>query len=138
MSLKDMMEKFISKPCEVNEKALLKELKKAEFLTPVIMAAPLAKPDGGAVYEEEGSNIKFVLLEDESDKKSYFPAFTSREEMMKWRNDSEQEVLNLRLKDYAAMLASSHDKYAGVVIDAFSHSFILDITKLEAIFGKEI
>ena len=132
-NLNDFIDAFLLDGGEQSEKALISALKKAEFLAPVLINQALAKPDGSAVYEEEGSNIKFVLLEDEESGLSYFPAFSSRAEMMRWRNDAEQEAINLRLKDYAAMLESADGKYAGVVIDAFSHSLILDFAKLKAI-----
>ncbi|MBE3021827.1 MULTISPECIES: SseB family protein [Campylobacter] len=134
MSLIKAIENFKNEPTKDNEICLINELKKAEFLAPVILAAPLAKPDGSAVYEEEGSNIKFALLSDDENDKSYFPAFTSRQELMKWRNDSEQEVINLRLKDYGAMLLDDKNNYEGIVIDAFSHSLILDLNFFRAIF----
>ncbi|MBR8463413.1 SseB family protein [Campylobacter sp. faydin G-24] len=137
MKLKEMMARFNTSPSAANEKALLDELLKAEFLAPILFAAPLAKPDGGAVYEEEGSNIKFVILQDEQDGgDGYFPAFTSRDELQKWRNDSEAEVLNLRLKDYAAILFVPENKYQGVVIDAFSDNLMLDIKFFKAIFKR--
>ncbi|WP_298947471.1 SseB family protein [uncultured Campylobacter sp.] len=132
-NLNDFIEAFLLDGGEQSEKALIAALKKAEFLVPVLINQALAKPDGSAVYEEEGSNIKFALLEDEESGLSYFPAFSSRGEMMRWRNDAEQEAINLRLKDYVAMLESAEGKYAGVVIDAFSHSLILDLAKLKAI-----
>jgi outer membrane autotransporter barrel domain protein len=135
-NLNDFIDAFLLDGGEQSEKALISALKKAEFLAPVLINQALAKPDGSAVYEEEGSNIKFVLLEDEESGLSYFPAFSSRAEMMRWRNDAEQEAINLRLKDYAAMLESAEGKYAGVVIDAFSHSLILDFAKLKAICAE--
>ena len=135
-NLNDFIDAFLLDGDEQSEKALISALKKAEFLAPVLINQALAKPDGSAVYEEEGSNIKFVLLEDEESGLSYFPAFSSRAEMMRWRNDAEQEAINLRLKDYAAMLESAEGKYAGVVIDAFSHSLILDLAKLKAICAE--
>lgn len=131
-NLNDFIDAFLLDGSKQSEKALIAALKKAEFLAPVLINQVLAKPSGDAVYEEEGSNIKFVLLKDEESGLSYFPAFSSRAEMMKWRNDAEQEAINLRLKDYAAMLDSAEGKYAGVVIDAFSHSLILDLAKLKA------
>lgn len=136
MNLKSSMSKFLNEPNKVNELELISELKKTNFLSPVILAAPLAKPDGSAFYEEEGSNIKFVILEDE-DSNGYYPAFSSRDELMKWRRDSEQEVLTLRLKDYAAMLLSSQNKYKGVVVDAFSESLVLDMKFIKAVFADE-
>lgn len=135
-NLNDFIDAFLLDGGEQSEKALISALKKAEFLAPVLINQALAKPDGSAVYEEEGSNIKFVLLEDEESRLSYFPAFSSRAEMMRWRNDAEQEAINLRLKDYAAMLESVDGKYSGVVIDAFSHSLILDLAKLKAICAE--
>lgn len=135
-NLNDFIDAFLLDGGEQSQKALISALKKAEFLAPVLINQALAKPDGSAVYEEEGSNIKFVLLEDEESGLSYFPAFSSRAEMMRWRNDTEQEAINLRLKDYAAMIESAEGKYAGVVIDAFSHSLILDLAKLKAICAE--
>nr|WP_315018047.1 SseB family protein [uncultured Campylobacter sp.] len=131
-NLNDFIDAFLLDGSKQSQNALIAALKKAEFLAPVLINQALAKPDGSAVYEEEGSNIKFVLLEDEESGLSYFPAFSSRGEMMRWRNDAEQEVINLRLKDYAAMIEGGEGKYAGVVIDAFSHGLILDFAKLKA------
>ena len=135
-NLNDFIDAFLLDGSKQSQKALIAALKKTEFLAPVLINQALAKPDGSAVYEEEGSNIKFVLLEDEESGLSYFPAFSSRAEMMRWRNDAEQEAINLRLKDYAAMIEGGEGKYAGVVIDAFSHSLILDLAKLKAICAE--
>ena len=135
-NLNDFIDAFLLDGSKQSQKALIVALKKAEFLAPVLINQALAKPGGSAVYEEEGSNIKFVLLEDEESGLSYFPAFSSRAEMMRWRNDAEQEAINLRLKDYAAMIDGAEGKYAGVVIDAFSHSLILDLAKLKAICAE--
>ncbi|WP_170018545.1 SseB family protein [Campylobacter sp. RM16190] len=132
-NLTKAMQKFLDNPTNENENTLINELRKAEFIAPVIINQALAKPDGKAVYEEEGSNIKFILLEDEESGLSYFPAFTSKEEMMKWRSDSEQEVLNLQLKNYLAMLEASKEKYAGIVIDAFSYNLILNCETIKKI-----
>ena len=135
-NLNDFIDAFLLDGSKQSQKALIAALKKTEFLAPVLINQALAKPDGSAVYEEEGSNIKFVLLEDEESGLSYFPAFSSRAEMMRWRNDAEQEAISLRLKDYAAILDGAEGKYAGVVIDAFSHSLILDLTKLKAMCAE--
>ena len=135
-NLNDFIDAFLLDGSKQSQKALIAALKKTEFLAPVLINQALVKPGGSAVYEEEGSNIKFVLLEDEESGLRYFPAFSSRAEMMKWRNDAEQEAINLRLKDYAAMIEGGEGKYAGVVIDAFSHSLILDLAKLKAICAE--
>ena len=84
VKMQEAMDKFLSDPSEKNEVNLISALKKATFFAPVLLNQALAKPDGGVVYEEEGSNIKFILLEDEGEKLSYFPAFTSKEAMKLW------------------------------------------------------
>lgn len=134
MDVKSAMDAFLADPSEANEKNLIACLKKAEFFAPIVAAAPLAKPDGNAFYEEEGSNIKFALLEDEDTNEKFFPAFTGRDEMIKWRADSEQEAINLRLKDYAAMLGGKKNECAGVVIDVYSHALRLDGNFFKALF----
>ena len=123
VNMQEAMDKFLKEPNQQNEINLIAALKKTSFFAPVLLNQALAKPDGGVVYEEEGSNIKFILLEDEGEKLSYFPAFTSKEAMKLWRNDSEQESIEIGLKEYLAMLQES--SYAGVVVDAFSYDFIL-------------
>ena len=134
MDVKSAMDAFLADPSEANEKNLIACLKKAKFFAPIVAAAPLAKPDGNAFYEEEGSNIKFALLEDEDTSEKFFPAFTGRDEMIKWRADSEQETINLRLKDYAAMLGGEKNECAGIVIDAYSHALRLDWNFFKALF----
>ena len=131
--MQEAMDKFLSDPCQQNEINLIAALKKATFFAPVLLNQALAKPDGGVVYEEEGPNIKFILLEDESEKLSYFPAFTSKEAMKLWRNDSEQESIEIGLKEYLAMLKES--SYAGVVVDAFGYDFVLKRELIEKILA---
>ena len=133
VKMQESMDKFLSDSCQQNEINLISALKKATFFAPVLLNQALAKPDGGVVYEEEGSNIKFILLEDESEKLSYFPAFTSKEAMKLWRNDSEQESIEIGLKEYLAMLKES--SYAGVVVDAFGYDFVLKRELIEKILA---
>jgi len=75
VDMQEAMDKFLNDPSQQNEVNLIAALKKASFFAPVLLNQALAKPDGGVVYEEEGSNIKFILLEDESEKLSYFTTF---------------------------------------------------------------
>ena len=58
--MQEAMDKFLNDPCQKNEINLISALKKATFFAPVLLNQALAKPDGGVVYEEEGSNIKFT------------------------------------------------------------------------------
>ena len=133
VKMQEAMNKFLNEPGQQNEINLIGVLRKATFFAPVLLNQALAKPDGGVVYEEEGSNIKFILLEDEGEKLSYFPAFTSKEAMKLWRNDSEQESIEIGLKEYLAMLKES--SCAGVVIDAFSYDFVLKKDQIEKILN---
>lgn len=112
----------------------MQSLKKTKFIAPVIINQALAKPDGNAVYEEEGSNIRFITLVDDDTQKNFFPAFSNKEEMIKWRKDDEQEVIDLYLKDYITVIENSKNNYEGVVIDAFSYNFKIAYKTLRKIY----
>ena len=75
----------------------------------------------------------FILLEDEGEMISYFPSCTRNEALTLWRNDSEQESIEIGLKEYLAMLKES--SYAGVVVDAFSYDFVLKRELIEKILA---
>lgn len=138
MNLKNAMQNFIKSGSKDDEIVLINELNKAELLAPIILSSPLSKPDGGAIYEEEGSNIKFIILEDEINDWGYYPAFTDRDELLKWRSDSEQETLSLRLKDFYAMLSHENNVYKGVVINAYGENFVLSTELLGGILNKSL
>ena len=53
--------------------------------------------------------------------------------MKLWRNDSEQESIEIGLKEYLAMLKES--SYAGVVVDAFGYDFVLKRELIEKILA---
>ncbi|AQW80854.1 putative SseB domain protein [Campylobacter pinnipediorum subsp. pinnipediorum] len=134
MNLKDAMDKFLKNPVSDNERNLIDILKTSEFLSPIMLISPMVNKDGSSFDEEEGNNIRFVILEDEDTDKKYYPLFTSQEEMLKWRKDEEQESIKLKLKDYTPMLLSEKNEYDGIVIDPFSHSLILNLKFLESVF----
>ena len=133
-TINDFMDIFLNNPSKENEINLIAELKKTKFIAPVIINQALAKPDGNAVYEEEGSNIRFITLVDDDTQKNFFPAFSNKEEMIKWRKDDEQEVIDLYLKDYITVIENSKNNYGGVVIDAFSYNFKIAYETLRKIY----
>ena len=53
--------------------------------------------------------------------------------MKLWRNDSEQESIEIGLKEYLAMLKES--SYTGVVVDAFGYDFVLKRELIEKILA---
>jgi len=73
-TINDFMDIFLNNPSKENEINLIAELKKTKFIAPVIINQALAKPDGNAVYEEEGSNIRFITLVDDDTQKNFFPS----------------------------------------------------------------
>jgi outer membrane autotransporter barrel domain protein len=133
-TISDFMDIFLNNPSKENEINLIAELKKTKFIAPVIINQALAKPDGNAVYEEEGSNIRFISLVDDDTQKNFFPVFSNKEEMIKWRKDDEQEVIDLYLKDYITVIENSKNNYEGVVIDAFSYNFKIVYETLRKIY----
>ena len=133
-TINDFMDIFLNNPSKENEINLIAELKKTKFIAPVIINQALAKPDGNAVYEEEGSNIRFITLVDDDTQKNFFPAFSNKEEMRKWRKDDEQEVIDLYLKDYITLIENYKNNYEGVVIYAFSYNFKIAYGTLRKIY----
>ena len=127
---------FLNNPNKENEIKLIKALKITQFLAPIIINQPLSKLDGSAIFEEEGSNIKFITLVDDEKKLSFFPAFSSLEEMMKWRKDNEQETIQMQLKDYIALAENSQNSYAGVVINAFSCNLTLSFNVIKRFYDQ--
>lgn len=132
-NLTQLIDNFLKNPTKQSEIALIKALKNATFIAPVILNAPVVNQSSNPI-QEDGENMKFITLVDDDTKSSFFPAFTSQSQMMKWRKDAEQESVSLSLKDYIAIIENSKQSYAGVVIDAFSYDFRLEYVILKKFY----
>lgn len=130
MSLDFAIDKFLKAPGKESERELLAQLKSSEFITAVFFAAPLANPNGEPVYDEQ--NFSFISLDDGASR--YVPAFSSQKEFSLWQGLGEHEKLELSLKELSLAISSLEGNIAGIVIDPFSSSLILNTDKLKAIF----
>lgn len=103
-----------------NLNIVINELTRAIFLAPAKVEVPgeMPKPDAnGRVQMPKDTRITFSLVK-AADGRSFFPAFTNEEEMLKWKQNGPMQVMALRFDDYARML-QQNEKVAGFVVDPF-------------------
>lgn len=129
--LADLLEK--RKSCTNQEEAIsvLNEIAQevvmnARFISAVSFSEePVLNPNG-TVNIADGTKMTFALVSDKAGKK-YFPAFTSPDELMKWKTTREglPKTVNLGFDDYAALVLDRHGA-EGIVIDPFGGNLPLD------------
>jgi len=82
-----------------------------------------------------GSENAFSLhmLKDSANGKRYYPAFTDRGEMDKWRSDDEQRALTLSFDDYSRLVLDGRVPVDGFVINPCGGNVVFNRAMLEAI-----
>jgi len=98
----------------------------ARFISAVTFSEePVLNPDG-TVKISDGTKMTFALLSNGSEKR-FFPAFTSPDELMKWKTKQEglPKTVNLGFDDYAALVLDRHGA-DGIVIDPFGGNLLLN------------
>lgn len=102
-----------------NLNVVINALTRAVLIAPArvdLTEAP--KPDAnGRIAVPKNTRINFTLIKTKEGK-SYFPAFTSEEELRKWKQGPVHQVMVLRFDDYARML-QQNDAVSGMVVDPF-------------------
>ena len=95
------------------------------FLTPVSFSKkPIIQRDG-ALRLENDTKLQFPTVRNEEGK-AYYPVFTDRMELEKWDIDfNVHTVLTLCIDDYVEMLSMDKEN-AGIVLNPFNQSFIID------------
>lgn len=107
------------------QEAVLNEIvTNAKFLIPAVVTEIPPEEAKNLKNPEHNTRIKFSMITNDKNE-NYFPAFTSMEELYKWQEDYNGNTLTLGFDQYAQMLAKSND-FAGMVIDPFTHSLIID------------
>ncbi len=98
----------------------------ARFISAVKFSEePVLNPNG-TVKISDGTKMTFALLSDKTEKR-FFPAFTSPDELMKWKTAQEglPKTVNLGFDDYAALVLDRHGA-DGIVIDPFGGNLMLN------------
>lgn len=97
----------------------------ARFLAPVLLDPPPNDGlSGGKVTLKEDTRVSFILLS-LSEGDCFFPAFTSWEELRKWRREPGVRALITTFEDYLSMILPKTDGASGFVIDPFGENLLL-------------
>ena len=105
----------------VTQNMVIRELLEAKLLIPVTYQAAEDTPLGS---REQQAKIQFHMIQNTA-KKRYFLAFTSIEELRKWRDQPDQRTAILRFDDYAALVLDAGSGAEGIAIDPLGENLIM-------------
>ena len=97
------------------EAALIAEIKKAHFLSPVTFSIPPEPSGEGKATIKEKTVISFFGLTD-TEGANMLPAFTDWDELRKWKNVPDTQTLVTTYADLCSIV-KDHPEDAGFVID---------------------
>ncbi len=126
-----------------NEIAFVAQLRKAVLISPAIIEV---KDENGKFQrleadkaDPENTRVNFMMLS-QKDGKTFLPAFTSFEELIKFREDEKLQTIVTNFDQYLSIICSDENGPAGFVIDPFGSNLIMPRELLKALFdaGKNI
>ncbi len=122
-----------------NQSHMLDLLVEAKFLTPVSIT-PAPETDGGVMANitlPPDAKIRFHMIENSKGQR-FFLAFTSFDEMRKWRPNQDNQTIVSNFDDYANMIKRSvgDGQVGGFVIDPFGANMLF--SKEQTIMIKEV
>lgn len=116
------------KKTKETEAKFISELRTAKFITPAIIEVKgengeyqIAK---GGTSKAEDTRISFMMLTTDKGEK-YLPAFTSMDEVKKWRKEEKLQTVVSNFEQYLAVITSDDNGPAGLVIDPFGSNIIM-------------
>lgn len=109
------------RPSKIANDYFLQELLKARLLCPVELETPLPVEDAPVKIE---GKIKIFGLNDQ-DGRSFLMAFTDAEELKKWRDKEEEQIMVWSIARYANILLKQGCPHEGVVINPFGENIIV-------------
>lgn len=104
------------------------ELKNATFLTPALVE--VKNENGECTYQVEAapnqdSRLIMMMLENANGDK-YLPAFTSMEELLKWRKEEAFQVVICNFEKYMNIIAKDPNGPKALVIDGYGVNIMLE------------
>lgn len=137
-ALKPALVKFKAENSPQNLNAILNELVRSPLLVPASLSfgANPPKPDAqGRVALPKDTAIQVVLLNTPEGKK-YYMAFSDWEAVKSWKPEKNQQVLMMRLDDFANMLQRNQEA-AGLVINPFTEGFRMEAPLVQAVYKRK-
>lgn len=110
------------------EKIFMEELGRSRFLSPAIIK--VKDENGEYQIAKEGradpanTEINFMMLSN-PEGKHFLPAFTSLEEVRKWRKEENLQTVVTSIDNYMSIITSEQGGPEGLVIDPFSSNIIM-------------
>lgn len=99
------------------------ELLRAKLLCPVELQDMTPPPAEGVPVKIEGRIKMFVL--NSSDKRSFLMAFTDAEELKKWRDKEEEQIMVWSIARYANIIMKPGCPHDGIVINPYGENIIV-------------
>lgn len=122
-----------------NQSKMMDKMVDAQYLAPVSITPP-PTTDGfmANITLPPDAQIRFHMIENGTGQR-FFLAFTSFEEMAKWRENVNVQSIIVTFDDYAGMLAKSEgdDNVGGFVIDPFGANLVFSKNQAIAIKGMK-
>ena len=109
---------------EAQEAVLEEIVMNARFLIPAEIHMFSEEEQKNLENPEHNARVRFCMMTNDK-KETYFPAFTTMDELHKWSPSYDGETMALSFDEYAAMLSKSND-LKGMVIDPFSENLVID------------
>lgn len=109
--------------CKENVDAMVHAAMKTKFITLAKVHAPqnIAKSHGDKTVMQQQSQVQFQLIQN-ADKEQYFPAFTSLDELNRWKgHNPDATPIIMTFQDFAQVLANPQGPL-GFVINPFGKS----------------
>lgn len=107
------------------EQVFFDELSKAKFLCPAVLDIKSSdKHQDGKIVLGEGTTISISSLTDQAGN-HFLMAFTDWEEVRKWTDEDNPQMLVIDYNDYQSMILESESQYAGFVINPYGENLVI-------------
>lgn len=127
-ALVQAMEELKEQKSQETERKFISELRKARFLSPAIIE--VKNENGEFVTAVEGkadpknTRVNFMMLT-QKDGQKFLPAFTSIEEVRKWRKEDKLQNVVSTFDQYLSIITADENGPNGFVIDPFGSNIIM-------------
>ena len=134
--IKGLMRQAAKAPTEEMMNLLYEEIAMNARFTSVILLSeePVPNGDGTATFQE-GATMQLPLLT-APDGARFYPAFTDKVELARWKEMKEPKTVLLSFEDHVALVLKSEET-TGIVINPFSENMMLDQKILEHLKRKK-
>lgn len=132
------LQSFDQQPTLEKQKYLFEQLKEAKLLAPIMVKMPdnVERNEDKSITLQQGTTLLFASISN-TNNESFFPVFTDWEELRKWQNNEDQQILVVDLTYYQSLLNDSK-QCNGIVINPFNEGLTINRSMLETILANDI